>query len=244
MANKEYLLHCTRSPETILFPQYSRKPPARREKNTAALDILWLPTILSSSTQSAAPLKCTMPVPRCCCTAPKLPHSASSRGPSPAAHLGTSPIAGQHDTSLLVFCALSFIRCAHTGMGGRYEAVDKRRPNLSDHISPRYVLFQFFKLFDTTAHHRNTLGVGLHFACTAGKASKMAVRVGKQPFGKCRCPPCRPHPAKELVSLARRLSPRQRKFDQLRRFRPADQRIFFVQRGELRQFFTVQRKVK
>ena len=35
MAYKEYVLHRTRSPERFLFLQYSRKLPARREKNAA-----------------------------------------------------------------------------------------------------------------------------------------------------------------------------------------------------------------
>ena len=84
MTHKEYLLHRSRSPALLHFHQYSRKPPVRREKNAATPEILWRPAILLSSIQNAARLGCTTPVPRCCCTVLKSPHSASSRGSLPA----------------------------------------------------------------------------------------------------------------------------------------------------------------
>ena len=80
-----YFLHRTRSPERFLFLQYSRKPSARREKNAATPEILWLPAVLLFSSRSAARRGCTTPVPRCCRTSLKSPHFASSRGASPAA---------------------------------------------------------------------------------------------------------------------------------------------------------------
>ena len=41
VTHKEYLFHRPRPPETV-FPQYSRKPPGRREKNVDAFENLWL----------------------------------------------------------------------------------------------------------------------------------------------------------------------------------------------------------